>query len=69
MTLPQQVNGKGPVAPPKKLPDIVIVGGGAGGLELATHLGHRVGRKQANTATSPPPNRGFRVVVPAPIVE
>lgn len=29
------------------LPRIVIVGGGAGGLELATTLGHRIGRKQA----------------------
>lgn len=25
---------------------IVVVGGGAGGLELATHLGHKLGRKQ-----------------------
>lgn len=29
------------------LPRIVIVGGGAGGLELATRLGHRIGRKAA----------------------
>jgi NADH dehydrogenase FAD-containing subunit len=35
MTLPQQATDKGPVAPPRKRPDIVIVGGGAGGLELA----------------------------------
>ncbi len=50
MILPQQANGRGPVATPKKRPDIVIVGGGAGGLELATRLGHRVGRKLANIA-------------------
>jgi hypothetical protein len=35
MTLPAQATGKGPVAPQRKRPDIVIVGGGAGGLELA----------------------------------
>ena len=33
--------------PPGTLPRIVIVGGGAGGLELATRLGHRLGHKQA----------------------
>ncbi len=36
MTLPQQANGKGPATPQRKRPGIVIVGGGAGGLELAT---------------------------------
>ena len=30
----------------KKIPRIVIVGGGAGGLELATTLGKRVGKKR-----------------------
>lgn len=28
-----------------KLPHIIVVGGGAGGLELATQLGHKLGRK------------------------
>ena len=28
------------------IPNIVIIGGGAGGLELATQLGHKLGRKQ-----------------------
>lgn len=28
------------------LPNIVIIGGGAGGLELATQLGHKLGKKQ-----------------------
>ena len=27
------------------IPDIVIVGGGAGGLELATKLGNKLGKK------------------------
>lgn len=30
-----------------QIPKIVIVGGGAGGLELATHLGHKLGRKKS----------------------
>src|SRR3569833_2357417 len=33
--------------PPSTLPRIVIIGGGAGGLELATRLGPRLGRKRA----------------------
>lgn len=33
--------------PPNALPRIVIVGGGAGGIELATRLGHRLGRRRA----------------------
>ena len=41
MTLPQQANGKGPATPQRKRPGIVIVGGGAGGLELATRLGRK----------------------------
>src|SRR3569623_1539598 len=32
---------------PSTLPRIVIIGGGAGGLELAARLGHRLGREQA----------------------
>lgn len=29
------------------IPNIVVVGGGAGGLELVTSLGDRLGRKRA----------------------
>ncbi|MFP1483338.1 hypothetical protein ACLB1S_12665 [Escherichia coli] len=42
------------------LKKIVIVGGGAGGLEMATQLGHKLGRKKkakitlVNGTTSPP---------------
>ncbi|BAS48667.1 FAD-dependent pyridine nucleotide-disulfide oxidoreductase [Aggregatibacter actinomycetemcomitans NUM4039] len=31
--------------------NIVIVGGGAGGLELATHLGNKLGRKKRANVT------------------
>jgi NADH dehydrogenase len=34
-----------PVGPPNDLPHIIIVGGGAGGLELATRLGNKLGKK------------------------
>ena len=34
-----------------KIPNIVIVGGGAGGLELATKLGARLGKKKRATIT------------------
>ncbi|WP_373020258.1 NAD(P)/FAD-dependent oxidoreductase [Thiomicrorhabdus sp.] len=40
-----------------KCPDIVIVGGGAGGLELATRLGHALGKKQLARITLIDPNR------------
>jgi len=28
------------------IPKIVVIGGGAGGLELATQLGHKLGKKK-----------------------
>ena len=34
-----------------KRPRIVIVGGGAGGLELATKLGHRLGKRNKAEVT------------------
>ena len=34
-----------------QLPRIVIVGGGAGGLELATRLGHSLGRSRRAVIT------------------
>ncbi|MDG6773258.1 NAD(P)/FAD-dependent oxidoreductase [Thiomicrorhabdus sp. ZW0627] len=40
-----------------KCPDILIVGGGAGGLELATQLGHSLGKKQLARITLVDPNR------------
>jgi len=36
----------GAVAVEQRMHEIVIVGGGAGGLELATRLGDRLGRKK-----------------------
>jgi NADH:ubiquinone reductase (H+-translocating) len=39
------------VPPPRSLPRIVIVGGGAGGLELATCLGDRLGHKRKALVT------------------
>ena len=62
MTLPQQANGKGPVAPRRKRPDIVIVGGGAGGLELATRL--LFGRKLANIVSDRQKPRPFMEAAP-----
>ena len=35
-----------PVGDDSELPHIIIVGGGAGGLELATRLGNKLGRKR-----------------------
>ena len=34
---------------------IVIVGGGAGGLELATYLGNKLGKKKKAEVASGPP--------------
>ena len=42
---------------------IVVVGGGAGGLELATKLGNTLGKKNARTSpllTATPPTCGNR---------
>ncbi len=43
--------------PNSTIPNIVIIGGGAGGLELATQLGHKLGKKGKATITLIDKNR------------
>ena len=46
MTTPaSKADGPVPVNPDERLHDVVVVGGGAGGLELVTRLGDRLGRR------------------------